>query len=257
MPNPIQYQQTSLGKACYENLWKIVSGLMGSVPVWLLWVRRALVVRGKPTSPCCRRHRLPLHCKPFWNQRHPTVADFVLAIVANQFENNTTLLSPDSSAKANTFWSQCQPSFCHYLLLLTKTVLLSPALSDSQQKRTIADKIFKVRKLWVLFFFVNICSYRKVIYSTWWLFHLWRRQHRKHLLEDKSTLAMWIPWCHDWGSMTPAGWKSYYFGKWSRPQWNKRVPFFWGLLHMTWPNFLLWHFIKGKGLPECCTINTW
>ena len=71
MPNPMQYQQTSLlGKLVMKNLWKIVPGLMGSVPVWLLWVRHRLVVRGKPTSPCCRQLRLPLHRKAFWNQHH-------------------------------------------------------------------------------------------------------------------------------------------------------------------------------------------
>ena len=31
-----------------------------------------------------------------------------------------------------------------HLLLLTKTILLSPALSDSQQKRAIADKILEI-----------------------------------------------------------------------------------------------------------------
>ena len=44
------------------------------------------------------------------NQRHPAVANFVCSCIAHHFENNTTLLSPDSFAKANTFWSQCHPS---------------------------------------------------------------------------------------------------------------------------------------------------
>ena len=35
-----------------------------------------------------------------------------------------------------------------HLLLLTKTILLSPALSDSQQKRAIADKILGISPKW-------------------------------------------------------------------------------------------------------------
>ena len=95
-----------------------------------------------------------------WETNVTLLSPTSFAIVANQFENNVTVLSPTSSAIALQTILKPTPLCCHqthllkqkhfeakatlHLLLLTKTILLSPALSDSQQKRAIADKILGI-----------------------------------------------------------------------------------------------------------------
>ena len=121
MPNPMQYQQTSLGKACYE----------------------------KPLENRIRSHGVGA-----------CVTSMGAAGTCCSWETNVTLLSPGSSAIALQTILKTTPLCCHqthllkqthfeanatlHLLLLTKTILLSPALSDSQQKRAIADKILGI-----------------------------------------------------------------------------------------------------------------
>ena len=83
MPNPMQYQQTSLGKACYE---KPLENRIRSHGVG------ACVTSVGAAQTCCS-----------WETNVTLLSPTSSAIAANQFENNATLLSPDSSAKANTF----------------------------------------------------------------------------------------------------------------------------------------------------------
>ena len=162
MPNPIQYQQTSPGKSL---LWK-TSRLSYQVS----WGRclcdfcgcgADLLFVGNQRRPAVAN--IVCHCiaNHFETKRHPTVVN-LFAFVANQFENNTSLLSPDLSAKANTFWSQCHPSFCQHLLLFTKSILLSPALSDSQQKCAIADKILGISPKWANYESCFFCKYLQI-----------------------------------------------------------------------------------------------
>ena len=117
----MQYQQTHLGKACYE---KPLENRIRSQGVG------ACVTSVGAAQTCC------------------------------SWETNVTLLSPTSSALALQTILKTTPLCCHqthllkqthfeakatlHLLLLTKTILLSPALSDSQQKRAIADKILGI-----------------------------------------------------------------------------------------------------------------
>ena len=164
MPNPIQYQQTSPGKSL---LWKT-----SRKSYQVSWGRclcdfcgcgADLLFVGNQRHPAVANFVCNC-CKPIWKQRHRAVANIVCHCIANHFETNTTLLSPDLSAKANTFWSQCHPSFCQHLLLFTKSILLSPALSDSQQKCAIADKILGMSPKWANYescFFVNNCWFNK------------------------------------------------------------------------------------------------
>ena len=123
MPNPIQYRQTSLGKACYE----------------------------KPLENRTRSHGVGA-----------CVTSMGAAQTCCSWETNVTLLSPTSFAFDAMKQSNLKrtPLCCHqthlqkqkhfeakatlHLLLLTKTILLSPALSDSQQKRALADKILGI-----------------------------------------------------------------------------------------------------------------
>ena len=121
MPNPMQYQQTSLRKACYE----------------------------KPLENRTRSHGVGA-----------CVTSVGAAQTCCSWETNVTLLSPTSSALALQTILKTTPLCCHqthllkqthfeanatlHLLLLTKTILLSPDLSDSQQKRAIADKILEI-----------------------------------------------------------------------------------------------------------------
>ena len=117
----MQYQQTSLGKACYE----------------------------KPLENRIRSHGVGA-----------CVTSVGAAGTYCSWETNVTLLSPTSSALALQTILKTTPLCCHqthllkqthfeanatlHLLLLTKTILLSPDLSDSQQKRAIADKILEI-----------------------------------------------------------------------------------------------------------------
>ena len=140
MPNPIQYRQTSLGKACYEKpLANLIRSQgvgacvtsVGAAGTCCLWETNvallsptssaiALQTILKPTSPCCRRLSLLLLLTNL--KTTPLCCHQTHLLKQTHFEATATL----------------------HLLLLTKTILLSPALSDSQQKRAIADKILGI-----------------------------------------------------------------------------------------------------------------
>ena len=134
MPNPMQYQQTSLGKAWYEKplenrirshgVGACVTSV-GAAQTSCSWetnvtllsaISSALALQTilKTTPPCCRQLRLLYSCKTIWKQHHFAVIRLIC--------KSKHILKP---MPPFTYYCWPRPSCCLLLCLtVSKNVLL-------------------------------------------------------------------------------------------------------------------------------------